>query len=640
MRKTQYQPKILIVDDNNENLDLLTIILAKINVNIIAATSGSDALIKTNGVELALAIVDVRMPVMTGYELAVKLNESREENKVPVIFLTANHFDYDEVLNGYKAGAVDYITKPYSQQILLSKVNVFLDLFNQKQTIRRNAELLNKSYEQISRANEILEKREQKLLKQQLFNKALLDSLPGIYFLYTFPEFKMVGWNKQHETIFGYESDEMLGKSIFDWHEPENKNMVLESLNNFDFIDQVSLDTLLVTKDGRKIPFLLTSVKFESEGQQYLIGVGTNVSEQKEAEQSLILSESTLNKAQKIAHMGSWEYIYATDIMNCSDETLRIFGYPPGGVRPSLDLFFNMTHPDDFLSLRENIVRVLELHEPLSIDMRIILEDGEERFIHEQAELTYDDNGEIVKLVGTVHDITQRKKIEEEQKRSLAQLKQLSVHIEQAREDERLNISRELHDDLGQALTAVKIDLEIIKQQSTDAIVKDKLDSVKALVGGAIKSVQKITSQLRPEIIDDLGLEAAIDWYSNDFSKRYGIEVFLDIDSEIFFSKEKSLSLFRIVQESLTNIARHAHATHVEILLNKQGDDIQLVIADNGVGISDDHINSKNSFGIMSLKERAEFLGGSFEISKGEKFGSKILINFPINMINYECIDL
>jgi two-component system sensor histidine kinase UhpB len=319
--------------------------------------------------------------------------------------------------------------------------------------------------------------------------------------------------------------------------------------------------------------------------------------------------------------------------MKCSDETYRIFGFQPGDIRPSLDLFYNMTHPEDYPLLKKNIASVLELHVPLSIDMRIILSNGEERFIHEQAEMIFNANGEAIKWIGTVHDITQRKRIEEELQKSLKQLQQLSEHIEQARENERLNISRELHDDLGQALTAVKIDLEIIKQQTSDIIIKEKLDNVKALVGNTIKSVQRITSQLRPEIIDDLGLEAAIDWYTKEFSKRYSIEVFLDIDNKIPISKDKSLPLFRIVQESLTNIARHAHAKHVEILLNKQGDVIKLVVADNGVGITEDEINSKKSFGIMSMKERAAFLGGSFEITMGENFGSKILVTFPINKI-------
>jgi len=622
-------PNILIVDDLPENLFLLREVLKNEKVNLIEALSGEEALIKTNGIELALAILDVRMPLMNGYQLAEKLNSVKNREKTPIIFATANYTDAKEMEKGYLSGAVDYIVKPISTNILLCKINVFLDLFNQKQTIRRSAELLSNSYEELSITNASLKERGKKYVKQQLFNKSLLDSIPGIYYLYTFPELKLVGWNKQHETIFGYNAKEMMGSSVLDWHLPENAPLVLDSLKNFSEKSQTSIEVPLLTKDGRSIPFFLTAVMLKSEGRQYLIGVGTDVSERKKAEQALRYSESSLTKAQQIAHVGSWEYEYATDEMKCSDETYRIFGFQPGVVKPSLDLFYNMTHPEDYPLLKENIASVLELHVPLSIDMRIILSNGEERFIHEQAEMTFNDKGEAIKWIGTVHDITQRKSIEEELQKSLEQLQQLSQHIEQARENERLNISRELHDDLGQALTAVKIDLEIIKQQTSDIIVKEKLDNVKALVGDTIKSVQRITSQLRPEIIDDLGLEAAIDWYTKEFAVRYEIEVFLDIESGILISNDKALPLFRIMQESLTNIARHAGATHVEILLRLKGDSIQFVVSDNGVGITEDEINCKKSFGIISMSERTASIGGTFKITRGDSFGSKIMITFP-----------
>lgn len=113
---------------------------------------------------------------------------------------------------------------------------------------------------------------------------------------------------------------------------------------------------------------------------------------------------------------------------------------------------------------------------------------------------------------------------------------------------------------------------------------------MKVLVGETICTVQRITSQLRPEIIDDLGLEAAIDWYAKEFTQRFGIGVFLNIESGIPISNDDALPLFRIMQESLTNIARHAQATHIEILLNRQDDFIQFVVSDNGVGITEDKI--------------------------------------------------
>ncbi|MBW8332057.1 MAG: PAS domain S-box protein [Prolixibacteraceae bacterium] len=630
MLHLNYQPTILLVDDNKGNLDLLTFVLDEVGANLICAISGSEALSKTNGMELALAIVDVCMPEMTGYELAVKLNEERWENKVPVIFLTANHFDQEEVLKGYSSGAVDYIIKPFSKQILLSKVNVFLDLFNQKQIIRRNSELLSESIKDLAKANESLKEREQKQHRERLFNKALLDSIPGIYYLYTYPELKLVDWNKQHETILGYNEIEIQGSSALDWHLSENDELVKKSISNITTYNKTSIEASLLTNDGRSIPYLLTAVKIDSEDQQYIMGVGIDVSERKQAEQALLYSESILTKAQQIAHVGSWEYDYRSNKMKCSDETFRIFGFDPGGVEPTLDLFYNMVHREDFPLLQKGIDNVKEFHIPLSVDLRIMLSSREERFIHEQAEMTFNPGGEPVKWVGTVHDITQRKKIEDELQTSLKQLHQLSKYIEQARENERLNIARELHDDLGQALTAVKIDLEIIKQHASDTIVKGKLEDVKVLVGDTIRTVQRITSQLRPEIIDDLGLEAAIDWYTKEFSQRYGIEVFLDIESGIPISNDDALPLFRIMQESLTNIARHAQATHIEILLCQQGDFIQFEVTDNGVGITEAKINSKKSFGIMSMKERTASLGGTFKISRRDKFGSKIEILFPI----------
>lgn len=629
MSEIHYTPTILLVDDSRENLNLLISVLKKINVKIISAISGPEALIVAKGIELALAIVDVRMPGMSGYELAVKLNEKREENKVPVIFLTANYFDQEEELKGYSSGAVDYILKPFSQKVLLSKVEVFLYLFRQKQTILLHSELLSNSITNLARANEHLEERSRKYLKEQLFNKALLDSIPGIFYLYTYPELRMVRWNKQHEILFGFTPEEMKGRYVLDWHLPENHTAVLKSLDNFTNTGIAGIETNLLAKDGHTIPFLLTAVKLESQGQQYLIGVGTDVSDQKQAQEALRESKTILTKAQQIAHVGSWEYDYKSNRMQCSDETFRIFGFEPGEIEPTLDLFYSMVHHDDYQQLMNMIEDVKNLFTPLSIDLRIIYPNGEEGFIHEQAEIIFDSAGVPVKWIGTVHDITQRKRTERELQKSLEQLHQLSKHIEQARENERMNIARELHDDLGQALTAVKIDLELIRQSASDPSTKEKLEDVKMLVGNTIRTVQRITSQLRPEIIDDLGLEAAIDWYTKEYAKRYGIEVFLDIDSSISISNEQSLPLFRIMQESLTNIARHAGATHIEIILSKHDNCILFEVSDNGAGITDEQINARKSFGIMSMRERATSLGGTFEVSRGENFGSKIMIKFP-----------
>lgn len=626
----QQLPNILIVDDNQINLSYLEAVTKKIEVNLIQALSGYEALEKTKGVELALAILDVMMPEMTGYELALKLNEDRAGDKVPVIFLTANHVNELEEFKGYSSGAVDYIFKPVNNHILFSKVTVFLNLYNQKQTIVNNAMLLKATAGELAKTNDALKKREEKLQQEQLFTKALLDSIPGIFYLYTYPELRMVTWNKQHETLFGYPASEMEGRHVLEWHLPESRDSVMKSLDTFLESGQASVETLLLAKNGHAIPFLLTAVKFENKGQNYLIGIGTDITKGKQAERALQESEATLTKAQQIAHLGNWELSDVTHQLNWSDETFRIFGYEPGSVQPSMELFLKSTHPDDTSDLLKAITNAWDTRVPFSRDHRIVMSDNEVRFVHEQAEIMYDSAGKPQKWVGTVQDITASKRAEEELKSSLEQLQQLSKYIEQVRENERIAISRELHDDLGQALTAVKIDLGIIKQKVTDAEVVTKINKVSVLVGDTIKTVQRLTSQLRPDIIDDLGLEAAIEWYSSEFSERTGIEVQLNVCANVTITPGVSLNIFRIFQESLTNIARHSKATAVKIVLSNNEKLINLRISDNGIGITREQRDAKNAFGLISMKERAASLGGTFNIGSEKGKGAVIQLFVPV----------
>ncbi|MEI6049035.1 MAG: PAS domain S-box protein [Bacteroidota bacterium] len=175
-------PTILIVDDIKENLLLLETIIRKIDVNLIQALSGYEALKKTRGIELALTIIDVRMPGMNGYELALKINEERPGVKVPVIFLTASHFSEIELIKGYGFGAVDYIFKPINNHILLSKIKVFLELFNQKQIILSEAELLQKSIDELARVNvELTLAKSQADAATQRYSE-LYDFAPSGYF--------------------------------------------------------------------------------------------------------------------------------------------------------------------------------------------------------------------------------------------------------------------------------------------------------------------------------------------------------------------------------------------------------------------------------------------------------------------------
>lgn len=474
------RPSILIVDDIRVNLFLIESLLKKLNINLIQATSGLEALEKAKGKNLALAILDVRMPGMSGYELARRLNADREDDTVPVIFLTANFMNEEEIEVGYDSGAVDYIIKPFNHQILVSKVNVFLDMHRQRQIIRNSSE-------ELIRVNEALRYSESKY-------RSYINFAPDGVFI-TNRKGNFLEANEATTQITGYSETELLSMSFIDLI-PEK---FLKATKIFGDEPAESHELLFIHKSGKSLWMSVESVKLT-----------------------------------------------------------------------------------------------------------------EDQFLH------------------FIKDITGKKHAEQNLHCSLQQLQQLTQHIEEVRENERVVIARELHDDLGQALTAVRIDLGILKQTVAENDQKSKIDKISELVRDTIYTVQRITSELRPQIIDDLGLEAAIEWYSNEFSQRNNLQMVRRIETGIQLAPSTSLIVFRIMQESLTNISRYAKASKVEIELKLNEGNVEFSVSDNGIGINESGINSRKSFGIIGMKERATSLGGTFQISGEPGRGTTVLISFPL----------
>jgi signal transduction histidine kinase len=210
------------------------------------------------------------------------------------------------------------------------------------------------------------------------------------------------------------------------------------------------------------------------------------------------------------------------------------------------------------------------------------------------------------------------------------QLRELSDHLLNIRETERTNIAREIHDELGQQLTILKMNVAWLHQKLQkyeDTTVLQKTSDTLQLLNETIKTVRRIATELRPSMLDDLGLIEAIEWQSKEFEKRSGIKIsFESAIPHLPIANSVATSLFRIYQEALTNIGRHAHATHVYSTLQLEDDKIILIIKDNGIGFDMQTLGVKKTLGLLGMKERTLMMGGRFEINSKAGEGTTIVI--------------
>ena len=269
-----------------------------------------------------------------------------------------------------------------------------------------------------------------------------------------------------------------------------------------------------------------------------------------------------------------------------------------------------------------------------TMEVEMYRKDGSTVWVETTLTFLRDEDERAVGILGISRDITDRLEVADELKRSRQEFRDLASHLQSLMEEERKTIAREIHDELGQSMMAFKMDLAWLGKglNNDQGQLVDKVESMCALVDETIKTVKDISYKLRPSLLDDLGLSAAIKWQAKEFQKRMGIRCIASTSpEEIVMPENTSIAIFRIVQEALTNVARHAKAMRVEVSLEQRADELVLTVWDNGVGMKAHEVSDERSFGLLGMKERAAGRGGVIDISSEAGKGTTIKVKIPLD---------
>lgn len=414
---------------------------------------------------------------------------------------------------------------------------------------------------------------------------------------------------------------------------PDDQEKTLAEFNKLSEIGALATEYRWQTYDGRYRWFRDQAVLIRrSDGtSQELVGLFADVTAQRQTDELIRRQADIINQIQETVITVDMNG-YVTSWNNGAE---RLLGYT---VNEALGKHISFVYPmEDREFLERDVLAPVKANGTHQVEIRRRTKSGALRVAHLSLVLLRNDSGAPIGIVGYSMDITDRKRGEEALLNSRNQLAALAVRLESVREEERGRIALEAHDVLGQALTGLKLDVSWVYKQIKESngsfepsAVLSRLASSLELVDSTIQSVREIATTLRPGVLDQLGLEAAVEWQAREFRHRTGIACTTSISPDrIGVGDQQSTALFRILQEVLTNVARHAHASNVDIRLEETRDHVIMQIRDNGQGITLDEKSGPQAFGLLGMRLRAKQQGGAFDIQGRPGIGTTVTVRMP-----------
>lgn len=622
------QITILIVEDEMIVAEDMKRFLLSLDYDVCAiASSGRAAIQKTEELQPDLVIMDIILKgKMDGIETSDYI---RSRFGIPVIFVVTNA-DEKTVGRAKQTEPYGYIVKPYKEEELKAVIEMAL----------------------------YKHRFEKKLKESEEKYRTLFEASTDAIFLETL-EGRILDCNQSACEMLGYTKEELLGLTVTDLV-PENIAKTLpDIITEEQTTGGIFKEAINKRKDGSLIPVEVSTRLMKVGGEQLVVAYIRDITERKKFDEALMRSEKRYKSLFSMVRLmcdNVPDLIWAKDLnkkflftnkaiceklLNAKDTDEPI---------GKTDLFFaereRRSHPENpeyhtfGKTGMDSDSIVMKSRTPKRFDEFGNLKN-KFLFLDVYKAPFWDETGKMIGTVGCGRDVTKEQQIEEERKqteeklkKSQKQLSSLTAHLQSVREEERANVAREIHDELGQSLTALKMDLFWMDQKISkdENALRQKILDMIELTDATIQSVKRISTELRPGLLDDLGLSAAIEWQADEFQKHTGIRCKITIEpEEIILDKELSIAIFRIFQETLTNIARHAQATKVQTWLIKKEHFIKLDVQDNGKGITEKQMHNIKSFGLIGIRERASFLGGKVKITGEKNRGTVISVSIPLS---------
>ncbi len=465
--------------------------------------------------------------------------------------------------------------------------------------------------------------------------KLLFNKNPFPMWMLALPGLNIIDVNDAAITEYGYSREEFLTMTPIDFRPEDEHERYLQAKDKIR--DGISKMGFWVhrKKNGSLINVEIIAHNMIYEGAPMRLVLANDVTERLHAEQKLKESEFKFRMVTENEILGvAWATADAR-LLTANNTFCKMLGY---SLEELTGLYFGeFTHPEDTkkeLILIDQIIRgEIEYYQ---IEKRYKMKSGEYIWVELNLSVYRNSKDNSIEFsIAIVQNIHERKMAEDEIGRSHEELRRLSTYLETIREEERTSIAREIHDELGQQLTALKMDASWLNKKipAVNEAMHEKITGMISLIDDTVKTIRRISTDLRPGILDDLGLVDALQWLSNDFEKRTGISC--NFNSSLFdttFEKKLSTGIFRVYQETLTNVARHSHASEINATLERKDDNLTLRVNDNGSGFNETEIKSKKTLGLIGMKERIKMFGGKIAIQSSPGAGTTIMLEVPMQI--------